>query len=329
MIQPGSAAVHINTAMSDLVIGMLNAPGAFMAPQAFSITPVDHISDYFYVWNKDDLLRDDAILVGDATTVPDTNIGLGNDTYACLPYKVGHKMPGRTWRNMDGTLRGDKAISAIIAGKINQLIERVFVQKAFATSLWGSDVTISTKWNAAGSSPRTDVQAGMAFMTRTTGQQPNVLALGYEVFLALQNNAEIKAQFQYTSSESITADMLATYFGVKRVVVSSATRNTAIKGATANYAFYAGKNALLLHRADLDSDGQDGLPFVPEAGKIFAFRGNDANAGADEGAADGRIIRVRSDYNKELDYYWWDATADFDLKVTGSSLGYFMNAAIS
>lgn len=80
-------------------------------------------------------------------------------------------------------------------------------------------LTGSDKWSDPSSDPFAVVEAGKMTVAAKIGREPNVLALGRNVFGALRKNQKIKDQFKYTGRESVTAEMLAAYFDVPKVVV--------------------------------------------------------------------------------------------------------------
>jgi hypothetical protein len=80
-------------------------------------------------------------------------------------------------------------------------------------------ITLATKWTVVTSDIKADVDAGKAAIRASVGVEPNVLMIPYSAFQGAQNNTKVKEQFKYTSAQSITADMLANFLGVKKVVV--------------------------------------------------------------------------------------------------------------
>lgn len=79
-------------------------------------------------------------------------------------------------------------------------------------------------WDA----PATDLKAQMkdyrGAIRSQIGRNPNVLMLPNDVFEALKSNEQITSQFKYTSSESITAQMMANFFEVSEVVVGQSLK---------------------------------------------------------------------------------------------------------
>lgn len=116
-------------------------------------------------------------------------------------------------------------------------------------------LTGTARWTNAASTPQADVDAGKEAVRRSVGRYPNTMAIGPTVFNGLKRHAAIKDQFKYTGRDSITAEMLAAYFDVKRVVVGKAVflPETAADSALAT-----------------DVWGDDAvLAYVPETGDNF------------------------------------------------------------
>ena len=80
----------------------------------------------------------------------------------------------------------------------------------------------SSRWTSATSDPEADVDDAKEVIRRIIGRYPNVLTLGASAFRAARRHPKIKDQFKYTSRDSITAEMLASYFEVDKIVVGKA-----------------------------------------------------------------------------------------------------------
>lgn len=79
----------------------------------------------------------------------------------------------------------------------------------------------SARWTQTGSTPSADIREAKEAIRMAIGVEPNTLLLSQPAFNGLAENAAILDRFKYTSSESITADMLARYFQLDRVAVGS------------------------------------------------------------------------------------------------------------
>lgn len=83
-------------------------------------------------------------------------------------------------------------------------------------------LTGADRWTDPNSDPLEDVNAAKEAIRRFIGRYPNTMTLGPDAFNALSRHPKIREQFKYTSKDSITVEMLAAYFNLKKVVVGSA-----------------------------------------------------------------------------------------------------------
>jgi hypothetical protein len=116
-------------------------------------------------------------------------------------------------------------------------------------------LTSTARWTNAASTPQADVQAGQEAVRRSIGRYANTMVIGPTVFNALRRHAAIKEQFKYTSKDSITVDMLAAYFDLKRVVVGKAVYLPETAADTALASDIWGDDAV--------------LAYVPETGDTY------------------------------------------------------------
>jgi hypothetical protein len=200
------------------------------------------------------------------------------------------------------------------------------VNTFFKTSLWGTDVTgvasapssvQFVQWNdGANSNPILDVETGRVTIWQNTGMQPNILTVGPLVHSALKRHPLIVERYKYTSSDSITADMIARVLEIDQYLVASSVAATNVEGATYASAFIAGKGALLSY-----------APATPtimsaSAGITFAWTGL-FDSGSDMGVA------VDTRYEAEIMSDVLRANMAYDQKLTGSALGYFFASAVA
>lgn len=80
----------------------------------------------------------------------------------------------------------------------------------------------ATRWTDPASDPRKDIQDANEAIRRSIGRYGNTLELSATAFNAARNHPTIQEQFKHVSKDSITADMLAAYFDVQRVIVGRA-----------------------------------------------------------------------------------------------------------
>jgi hypothetical protein len=108
------------------------------------------------------------------------------------------------------------------------LLELEYDQATLATTAANYDanhkITLAgvTKWSDPASDPIAQVEVAAEAIRASTGIRPNTLVLSAQAASAARTNAKIRAQFQYTTADSITNDMLARAFNIKKLVIGDA-----------------------------------------------------------------------------------------------------------
>lgn len=104
------------------------------------------------------------------------------------------------------------------------------------------------KWSDyANSDPGTQLDDYKETVRQSIGTDPNTLVLGVLVYKTLKRHPKIKEQFKYTSSDSITAEMLAEYFDLERVVIGKAVSQPENAPDDADFQDVWGNNAILAY----------------------------------------------------------------------------------
>ncbi len=134
------------------------------------------------------------------------------------------------------------------------------------------DLSGTDQWSHSGSDPVADIEAAKEAIRAATGKRPNTLVIGAAVMAALRQNGKIIDRIKYTGRDVPTVDLLASLFGVQRVVVGDAIYST----DAGQFVDVWGKDAVLayteiggLQSAGLPSYGYtyqlNGYPQVEEA----------------------------------------------------------------
>lgn len=118
-------------------------------------------------------------------------------------------------------------------GGVNRVLDHIALGReveiasiAFNASNFGANskmaMTGSDKWSDPNSDPAKDIKTGKEQVRARIGRYPNKLTLSPAAYNALVEHPKTKEQFKYTSSSSITAEMLARYFDIEGVIVGRA-----------------------------------------------------------------------------------------------------------
>lgn len=169
--------------------------------------------------------------------------GYASDPVALIQDSLEGVVP---WENMQEASRVPGVDLA--SGSIEMVLDVIALGREYAIASlardpdkYGNDnkqaLVGNSKWSHEDSDPSDDVDEAREQVRRRIGRYPNLFTLGPPVFNALKNHPKIKEQFKYTSSDSLTADMLAKYFNIDKVIV--------------------GKAVYLAENADDDADARD------------------------------------------------------------------------
>jgi hypothetical protein len=317
--------VHVDAVLTNLSVAYMQDSANFISDKVFPVVPVEKQSDKYFIYDKNDWLRDEAAPRADGDESVGSGYNLTTAPYYCDVWAI-HKDVGDQLRaNADAPINPDREAAEFVTSRLLLRKEIAFVSDFLTTGKWGTDITgvaasatPSTnevfKWSASASNPIDDVEDGKAAILGVTGMDPNTLVLSYDAFRALKNHASILDRIKYTSNQTITADMLARMFEVDRVLVSKSIKATNKEGQTGAYAFTQNASALLAYVAP-----NPGL-LTPSAGYTFAWTGVSGGMGATIGTSSFRI-----DERKATRI---EGEVAFDNKVIAADCGYFFNAIV-
>jgi Phage major capsid protein E len=316
--QPGLSEVHADSALTELSVAYIQSTGNFVADKVFPPVPVANRSNRYHIFDKTAFLRAGGEKTPYGVEAPRGGLKLSQDSYGCEIYRWAFDLTNDLKVNADKAVSIETAAVNYVTNSLLVRREALFIQKYFATGVWGTDVTPATKWDASlTGTPLADIRLGRTAVLQATGFMPNTLVVSQQVHDQLSNHPNVVDRYKYTTAESITPQMLARLFEVDRYIVARGVQVTSQEGQTTATGFIAGKNALLCY-----APPQPGL-MTPSAGYTFVWQGltNQNDMGV-------RVNRIAMDW-LGMGTERIEAEMAFDLKVTGADLGYFFNAAVS
>ena len=325
MPQPTQSQVHVDAILTNISVAYMQKAENFIADKVFPVVPVDKQSDKYFKYTKNDWLRDEAQLRADGTESVGSGYNITTETYSAEVYAIHKDVGDQTRANADAPINVDREAAEFVTHRLLTRREIQFVNDFMQGGVWGetaSGVAASpttgefTQWsNYTDSDPIEDIEAGKAAILSVTGYEANTLVLGYDVFRALKHHPDLVDRIKYTSSQTITEDMLARMFDIERVLVSKSVRATNAEGAAEAYSFTTGKTALLAHVAPTP-----GL-LTPSAGYTMQWTGVSGGLGLTIGTSSFRLESLKATRI--------EAELAFDNKVVSSDLGYFWKDAVA
>lgn len=322
-----------HTALSNMALAYYQDAASYFARAIFPICPVMLSSDNYYVFNKEDLLRDNWKRKPAYGKVDPSPVSEHTETYNC---QVDQMIMGidqiratdLSRRQGPSAMNQEQQRARTIAEQANIHQDSLFAKKFFHTGVWtaeetGVDSTAPTdtqfiKFTNANSDPVRFIAAKKTEMRKQTGRTPNRLALGANVYDALCVHPAILERIKYSGSTPnpavVTLNVLAQLFGVEKVVVLNSIENKARAGAEAKMDFIGDPNAFLLAYAT-------NAPSIdePSAGYIFTW----------DMLGNGQIlpiIRYLGENGTHTEYI--EGLMASDEKIVANDLGMFFAEAV-
>lgn len=277
-------AFQPNIYLTNLSMAYFQEASRYVAKDIFPICPVQLSSARYYIFSKEDLLRDNVSRKPQFGKVTPAQMGHLDASYQC---NVDQVIVGidqissldfqRT--RAPGVADPRRAKAKFIAEQMLLHQDIVFAQNFFNSSAWTnvkSGVASSPSTNQFlqfdddNCDPVVLIDTYCTEVEQNTGRRPNRLALGKNAFNALKANPSILERVKYGGSSAnpatVNERVMAELFGIERVRVLSSIYNSAPVGATGNMQFICDPNdALLAYATNAPAIDE------PSAGYIFTW----------------------------------------------------------
>jgi hypothetical protein len=152
------------------------------------------------------------------------------------------------------------AKSKILLGKEQHIADLLFTSGNYTNSASNVD------FGGAAGTLRPIIFAAKETVRKTSGYDPNTLILGTTSLIELLENADIKDMIKYSSGGVTYLELLAQFFGIERVLVGSAVKQTAAAAGaagTGSYVWTADAAAMIYANRNAAS------PWNPSFGYLF------------------------------------------------------------
>ena len=217
----------------------LDQQSDFIGPQAFPVFKSNLKSAAYSAITRESLAQTGDTKRSQRGNYNRGSFGAKDKTFACV--ENGWEQPLSDderklySRDFDAEFAATKiAEGVVLRNQEARIAAKVFDTAVFTGSSLYLDVSSSAPWTTVGSAIKSTITAGKAAMRANCGMLPNALILNYTNVERLKATTEIKDAIKYTSfpSDDMLFSALASYFGVKKVLVGNAIKNSAKEGAT-------------------------------------------------------------------------------------------------
>jgi hypothetical protein len=325
MANPTASSVHIDKTLTNYATGIFQDP-ANLVGQVFPMIPVDKQSDKYWVWNREDYLRDGLQIRPPRTESAGGEFSVSTTSYYADVYAYHIDKGDQEAANADFDY--DARITRILTANVQQHFEQQQIAQLLATGKWGTDqagvASLSpttnqfTQFDFTGADPAQSVDALSDLMITDTGRRPNVMVIGVTAWSKLKRSTAVKDQIKYTTANTATEQVIANLMGLDRIIVARGIKATNNKGQTLTTGLTFGAKTAWLGYVEPNPSLE-----TASSASIFVWTGLD---GAMLNTASPLIYRFEIPEKRVIRY---EVQIAYDMVVNSTSLGKFMSAVVS
>jgi hypothetical protein len=311
MMNPTSNAVHQDVVLQNISIKYKN--GIYIADKVAPMVRVPNQSDKYYKFNKADTFADLAAKRQSGAASNREGFRLSTDSFQCEEIALSTTLSDEERDNADSVLSLETAKTNFVTDKILLKWEVLAASVMTTSGNWDNSSTPTNLWDdTVNSSPITDIEAAIDAVEAGTGHKVNKMIISKDVYKVLKHHPEIIGRMANDTMRIATLQTLRDIFDIEDIMIGDASKNTANIGQTASFSKIWTKDVWLGVVANAPAKE------TPSAVYTFVW------------PRDGGQIRgVRRWRDEDVHSDIIEGFMNFDLKVTGSDMGYLLEAVIS
>jgi hypothetical protein len=332
-MNPTQSDLHVSQPLTNISVAYIQEEDTYVADKVFPRVPVQKQSDLYWKYHKSEWRRQDVQRRAPSTETPGVGWNVTTDQYFAHVYGVHKDIDDQLRANADSNFNLDRDATKFITNQLLLKRDQDFLQTYFAPGVWDRNYTGVTgtpstgeflRWDEGGSDPIGNITTGVIDSRENTGFAPNTLLLAPRVLQSLRHHADILDRIKYTQRGIVTEDLLASLFGVNKLLIAWATQvagnpqrtqDPNVLDENAEYEFMVGKGALLVYANPSPS------LMTPSGGYIFTWNGY--LAGNDRG------IRVKRFRMEPIASDRIEAEMTYDMKVVSTDVGAYWADVVS
>lgn len=249
---PSVKSSHVNRPLTNFAEGYPQQD--FAGPRVLATLPVKKKSDLYYIF---DVAREGIGIVDDkrepGAEAREVDFKLTSDSYNTGGHALDHLVTDEERENADAPIKPDlDAVSFLV--ELLQTNEEVELKVALDAALTGGQTSNPTnEWDDTTSgAPIEDIRLGINTVVGTIGKHPNIMVLDSLLWGYLIDHPDVIDRVKYMGTNDkpgqITTRGVAALFGFEEVIVSSALKNTAVKGQSASLSRIWSDDCYILYR---------------------------------------------------------------------------------
>lgn len=260
-------------------------------------------------------------------TVPNKVISwkFSNDAFYCDPHALSDDYTPDEEANADLPINHAKDTMEGVVENVLLIKEYNLATLAFTAGNFTNTAAATTKWDADdGLDPRIQVNSAINIVRLACGVRPNTMVINSPTFDALQINPYVSTYLSDAADKDVNLKKLAAFFNINRILVGSATYNSAKEGQTAVQADLWTDNALLCYVSPRPQMKSPSFGYTYEWNKYSAKQLGISN---DMRTATRPLIKKFKQQRPELTFI--DAYNYYSQKITFNTAGYLITDVLT
>jgi hypothetical protein len=304
-------SLRIKSALSNVAVQYKNEN--YIAADVMGEIPVNKDAGYYWIYANDfrieETKRGNKALANMATWAASTS------TYTVQKHALKDALSEEDRMNSDLPGSLDVDTTEYLTDKIMLRYEYEVHKLLFTTTSFSNNTTLTsaTSWryNTTTSAPIQNVLSATSVIQKFSGKRPNMAVMGWDVFAALKENANIYGRIQYVERAMVTKDLLAALFDLNAVHVGAAAYMNAGEGleTTTSQSYIWGADCLIAY--------MDGVPGIKKQSAAVTFRVNEF----------GKPYRVKKWFSQDYDCDFIEVETKFGPRAVATSCAYLFKTA--
>ena len=247
---------HIDQALTNLAIRGFSGAAGNIADQVLPIVDVANQSNAYYTIDKTSWLRVPKTLRAPLAPANLIEWKVSSDQYFADNYALGNIIAKETIANADIAVQPRENGTLFVTEALARDREVRVANLLTTSGNLGSTLALVSSHATAGSvsftnvnssDPESSVTSAHAYIQNNTGLIANTFVTDWNTYSLLRLNSKIRNALQYTNPQPVPDNLLASIFGVERILVGKGIKNNGLEGQTASLTSIWGGNCILAH----------------------------------------------------------------------------------
>lgn len=241
---PSPRSTFVNPLLTDVSVGYKN--NNLIADQIFPTVTVDKETGIYFVGDKEHMRAPADARRGELSRANRVSNLLTEATYELTERSLETPITDRVMKNYQNPFDPKKNATNLVTGKL-MLDNEIDLFNTLVGAVTPTD--LSGAWSTTSTDIVGTIRSGRDSILKSIGEEANTLILGKEAYDLALENAAIVERLKYTAraTEATISAALADFFGVERVLVGKAVKNTAKEGQTDSLSYVWGEHVILLY----------------------------------------------------------------------------------